>query len=521
MDRLLLEWPFLHTVQAYPFHKSIAVLAEQPVLVRFDGLQKSFGGQTVLDGISGEIRQGEVILLRGENGSGKTTLLNILTGCLEPDRGIIEFSPHGGVREEAIHFPRPWHQELNPFQHFTPERVARLGIGRTWQDIRLFPSLDLADNIAAASTDSDESPWAALFRPHHNREISNQNRLTAAKSLATLGLTGREHSFADKVSLGQSKRVALARALQAKARILFLDEPLAGLDADGIRDVIAHLRSLASEHSLTIVIIEHVLNIPRLLDFVTTVWTLKNGTLAESKTEVVKREPASAQTAASIHDLIRHAVGREVPVTKQPMPQEAMLTTYWLSTSEGEPEPRYTLEVSGLVIHRGVRCMFPDGLSLRLPHATVSVLEAPNGWGKSTLALAIAGFISQQSGNLTLDSKAMSSSPWGRVRAGVAICPSTDKLFSNLHPREHYRLAEADDGSVNKLSHRALTGEYSGGQKQSLLLDVFTASPKRVAILDEPLSQLDQTEVTRQVVRVINSASSVLILTPATHLPEQ
>jgi ABC-type bacteriocin/lantibiotic exporter with double-glycine peptidase domain len=66
-----------------------------------------------------------------------------------------------------------------------------------------------------------------------------------------------------------------------------------------------------------------------------------------------------------------------------------------------------------------------------------------------------------------------------------------------------------------------LTGEHSGGQRQSLLLDVFTASSKRVAILDEPLSQLDQLEVTRQIARVISSASSILILTPTTHHPEQ
>ena len=132
-------------------------------LLRFRDLRKAFGGQTVLDGISGEIRPGEVILLRGENGTGKTTLLNILSGCLEPDGGAIEILGTDGSPAESFRFPQAWHRNLNPFQHFTPERVARLGITRTWQDIRLIPSLDLADNIAVATCSSDDSLASCAF----------------------------------------------------------------------------------------------------------------------------------------------------------------------------------------------------------------------------------------------------------------------------------------------------------------------------------------------------------------------
>src|ERR1039458_8271762 len=121
-------------------------------------LRKSFGGQIVLDGISAELHEGEVVLLRGDNGSGKTTLLNILSGNLEPDAGGINLQANG--RAEHFQFPRRWWQEINPVDHFTPERVAREGVGRTWQDVRLFNKLTLIDNIAVASPrQTGESPF--------------------------------------------------------------------------------------------------------------------------------------------------------------------------------------------------------------------------------------------------------------------------------------------------------------------------------------------------------------------------
>jgi ABC-type branched-subunit amino acid transport system ATPase component len=471
-----------------------------PILVRFEGLQKSFGGQTVLDGISGEIRQGEVILLRGENGSGKTTLLNILTGCLEPDRGTIEFSPRGDEKKEAFYFPRAWHQELNPFQHFTPERVARLGIGRTWQDIRLFASLDLADNIAAASTDSDDSPWAALFRSHQHREISNQNRLTASNSLAALGLTGRDDSSADKISLGQSKRVVIARALQAKARILFLDEPLSGLDAVGIRDVLTHLRTLATDQGLSLVIIEHVLNIPRLLDFVTTVWTLKSGHLTESLPKSVLRELATTRAASDIHTLIRQALKREVPITTQALPQGADLTTYWLTSQDVVQTQEHVLKIENLTLQRGQNRLFADatdnsssGLTLRLQRGTLNVLEAPNGWGKTSLMKRIIGFLNQAAGTVTLNGTSLpdiATTPVFHTAGGRALM-SEVTLFPSLTLAETATLARISPR--DNVQHR-YASSLSGGESRKLGIECLGTSS--LLMMDEFFHGLDSVHST-------------------------
>ena len=119
------------------------------VVLSVRGLRKAFGGQVVLDDISLDLRQGEVVLLKGENGSGKTTLLNILTGNLEPDRG--ELHVHINGSRERFSWPRPWWKELNPFDHFTPERLAWEGVGRVWQDIRLFPAMSTLENVMVSS----------------------------------------------------------------------------------------------------------------------------------------------------------------------------------------------------------------------------------------------------------------------------------------------------------------------------------------------------------------------------------
>jgi ABC-type branched-subunit amino acid transport system ATPase component len=191
------------------------------VLLQIEGLYKSFGGQPVLRNASVTLNRGEVVLLRGENGSGKTTLLNILTGNLMPDRGSIRlFTSETPI---SFQFPQAWWQSLSPFNPFCPEGLANLGLSRTWQDPRLFSTETLQDNVAIATPNQlGEQPQWAIFKP---REVQHQERLNVKEArmrLAQLGLQGREKSSADRISLGQSKRVMMARTLQTGAQILLL-----------------------------------------------------------------------------------------------------------------------------------------------------------------------------------------------------------------------------------------------------------------------------------------------------------
>jgi ABC-type branched-subunit amino acid transport system ATPase component len=302
-----------------------------PVLLRAEGLKKGFGGHVVLDGLDLELRQGEVVLLRGENGSGKTTLLNVLTGNLEPDAGAIHYLVDGTPL--IYRFPRRWWQALNPFDHFAPEFVAREGVGRTWQDIRLFGSQTLRENIAGAALGRfGHNPALALFAPPSRRRREVAVAREADAVLARLGLMGREESSADKISVGQSKRVAIARAVAAGARILFLDEPLAGLDRRGINDVLELLGSLVGEQDITLVIVEHVFNQTHLQGLVTTDWLLAGGTIKRADCTAGKDNSAVDFQVTSTDSLAQHpawfglVAGEGATVLDEPLPRGALLT---------------------------------------------------------------------------------------------------------------------------------------------------------------------------------------------------
>jgi branched-chain amino acid transport system ATP-binding protein len=495
-----------------------------PSLLRFHELSKAFGGQTVLDGVSGEIRPGEIVLLRGENGSGKTTLLNILSGCLEPDRGDIEIFGTDITPAESFRFPQTWHRNLNPFQHFTPERVSRLGISRTWQDIRLIPSLDLADNIAVATPSSEDSPWSALFRHRRAHQIYQADRVTARNRLADLGLQDRDSSSVDKVSLGQSKRVAIARGLQANARVLLLDEPLNGLDAAGIAGILGYLQDLASSHRVAVVVVEHVLNMPHILPWVETVWTLRKGRLLVETPAGIQKQDRPHSSGEDLNAQLRSRLGVEIPTIQTPLPHGAHLTVYRLGV-ESEAEPRRpVLEVRELKIRRGARPVIGwpvHDLETRLATLTftlcegdLAVLAAPNGWGKTTLLDAIAGVIPVSGGEIRLLGRTLGESPpWSRRRAGINYLPANCRSFESLFPRDVLELARSNSRRRTVQRH---VGSLSGGERQMLALNSFDCT-QAMSLLDEPFRSLDRDGTDRacELIAALSTRGAVLVALPS------
>ena len=133
--------------------------------------------------------------------------LNILTGNIEPDEGSIEIATDDVLDKKDFDFPRPWWRDLLPVDHFTPERIAHQGIGRTWQYVRLFPTHSLRDNVVLAmKNQTGENPVAVFFRRSTIRQEEAVWGKQADGLLVRFGLDGRETSSADMVSLGQSKR---------------------------------------------------------------------------------------------------------------------------------------------------------------------------------------------------------------------------------------------------------------------------------------------------------------------------
>jgi ABC-type branched-subunit amino acid transport system ATPase component len=458
------------------------------------GLCKSFGGNQVLKSVDFDLHEGEVVLLRGDNGSGKTTLLNILTGNLEPEAGLVSLDADGSA--ENFDFPRACWRDLNPFDHFTPERVANEAAGRTWQDIRLFSTQTLADNIAVATPrQPGESPLRAIFQRRLIRRAEDKNRTESVKLLSGLGLEQRADSSADKISLGQTKRVAIARAVRAGARVLFLDEPLAGLDAKGIEEVMTLLTDLAHNDKVTLVIIEHVFNIPRVLDLAHTVWTLRDGCITSETPEKVRNEMRETAGDGVMH-LLRSVAGAPTEQEFQ-LPGGAILTRLQRGDVEN---PKDILEIKDLVVRRGNRLVIGEeladgkitGLSLTLYAGDLAVLQAPNGWGKTTLLEALCGLIPIERGEIRFQGRPIQAlPPWERIKLGFSVLQARNHHFDNLTVAETFALAgqEQTPSGLEPFSTRD-GSSLSGGEAQRVVITSLN-SKAMLGLYDEPFSALD------------------------------
>lgn len=504
-------------------YDTVTKLEARPVL-RVRGLTKSFGGQKILDDVSISLHEGEVVLLHGNNGAGKTTLLNLLTGNLEPDAGVIQVAL-ADVREN-FHFPSRWWSNLNPFNHFSPERIAAEGVGRTWQDIRLFSSAELRDNIAIATPNQiGENPLLALLRPRASKLQTEQSWQAASEILARFGLAGRERSSANKISLGQCKRVAIARAVQAGARILFLDEPLAGLDSEGIQEVLSLLNELSTTRKITLVIVEHYFNIPEVLKITSTVWSMSNGKIARQSPDETKFQ-GSAIPGYGLQQWMKELADNEGDIESFEK-HGARVSAIAPTITKGSPS---TLEVKDLVVYRNRRLVIgkegssskPDGVSFYLKKGQLVVLEAPNGWGKTTLLEAMAGVVPVAGGNVLLRGKPVESKPpWVRARYGVRLLQSRNNFFPNLTARETLALSKVTETSEELAGLLGKKMSYlSGGELQRVVTtSALEGSDFNTLLLDEPFNALDPAgvkELTARIKRVLQQAA-VLVAVPSTH----
>jgi len=205
------------------------------VLLAIRHLRKSFGGLKVADDISLDLRAGIVTTLVGPNGAGKTTLFNMITGLLEPEAGSIEWQG----------------RSLVGLAHW---KIARLGIARSFQDLRLFSHMTVEDNLLTAM-----EPGAWLWQPGGRAE-KQRRRDRVADILAATRLAAQAGVRAADLSYAQRKFLSVARVMATGARLWLLDEPASGLDR-GSYDVFFELLRGEVRKGVTVCIIEHNLDI--------------------------------------------------------------------------------------------------------------------------------------------------------------------------------------------------------------------------------------------------------------------
>ncbi len=207
-------------------------------LLQVSGLSKHFGGLPALAEVSFSAEKGKVTALIGPNGAGKTTLLNCLSGVIRPDGGEILFDGEN-LAGLAAH------------------RIARLGISRTFQNLRIFPRLSVLDNVLCGLTvQAETSLLEALLRPPALRHRERRLKLTAMEALDTFGLADKAGWPAGALPYGDKKRVEMARAFVSQPVLTLLDEPVAGLNPEETARVAALIRQMRL-FGKTMVLVEH------------------------------------------------------------------------------------------------------------------------------------------------------------------------------------------------------------------------------------------------------------------------
>jgi branched-chain amino acid transport system ATP-binding protein len=215
-----------------------ASATDMPVILEIAGVSKRFGGLQALSGVSLRIRQGQIYGLIGPNGAGKTTFFNVITGLYQPDAGSFKLAGH-------------------PYSPSAPHEVARAGIARTFQNIRLFGEMTVLENVMVGCHVRTHQTLIGAVLRHKAARVEEQ--LIRERSMTLLDFVGIAR-FADRtarhLSYGDQRRLEIARALATEPQLLALDEPAAGMNATeklALRELLVKIKASGK----TILLIEH------------------------------------------------------------------------------------------------------------------------------------------------------------------------------------------------------------------------------------------------------------------------
>lgn len=202
-------------------------------------LTKNFGGLTAVGDVTMHLNEGELVGLIGPNGAGKTTLFNLLTGVYEPSEGTVSLD--GTI--------------LNGMK---PYKIASLGLSRTFQNIRLFKEMTVLDNVLIGMANQTSPHLLASFlRLPKYYQSEEELRQKALDLLAIFNLETEVDTLAKNLPYGQQRRLEIVRALATKPKILFLDEPAAGMNPQETAELTELIRKIKDEFNITIMLIEH------------------------------------------------------------------------------------------------------------------------------------------------------------------------------------------------------------------------------------------------------------------------
>ena len=444
-------------------------------------VRKSFGGIRALKGVSLELLRGETHALVGENGAGKSTLIKIFTGALQPDAGEVRM--HGKTVE-----------------HHSPAHARALGIAAIYQQPALFPDLTVAENIGMASG-GGTGRW---------RKINwTQRRTHAAKVLERVGARIRPDTLARDLSMPEQQLVEIAKAVDADASVLIMDEPTASLgeqDTEHLFRIMAEMRARGT----AILYISH--RFEELFRVADRVSVLRDGSSIGTY----------AMTEITSARLIHLMVGREL---------EAIF-----------PKRDAALGDTALDVRRlsSKECGVKD-ISLQVRHGEILGVAGLVGSGRTEFAEALFGLASRDAGEIRINGKPVEiRSPGNAVREGLAYVPedrrnhgvvldmpvaanitmaSLGKVAANgfIRTEDEERTAKEYIHSLAVKTPTADTrvGNLSGGNQQKVALARWLMTDPKVLILDEPTQGIDvgaKAEIYHLMGRLAQNGTAILMI---------
>jgi branched-chain amino acid transport system ATP-binding protein len=241
-------------------------------LLESQKMTKRFGGLVAVDELDVEIKEHSIHSIIGPNGAGKTTFFNCVTGFYRPESGAVLFDGHS-------------------LAGLLPDQIVRLGVARTYQNIRLFPNLTAMENVLVGLHSHLKAGFFGIVlglpATHQEEKVAEGE---ARNLLKFMNLTGKGDFFAKNLPYGDQRRLEIARAMATRPKLLLLDEPTAGMNPSETQEMMDFIRHLRDEMGVTILLIEHQMRV--VMGISETVTVLDYGKkIAEGTPEQIKSDP--------------------------------------------------------------------------------------------------------------------------------------------------------------------------------------------------------------------------------------